>query len=300
MSTDEQGKEPELAAAAPSEPASASTSEPDDADDLRGFHFRKLMHKPLTWILWIGGSLIGAGIAAAFGGPIIGVVVLVVLFLVGLWIVWQIADSQAADDFFHVYAKKRGLELAGKSSLGSATPLLRKGDDQYADRTLTGELAPGIDGVLALYTYVVETTDSHGNRQETDHPFTLGMVEVPECVAHVPELYCQGKFGFHALEKFEDVFRRSKERVKLESKALDDKYEIFVGKGQDENWLRRLFEPSFIVWLTESAPDHFAFELVDGTLVAYVHGHKEDSADLDKVSGAACAVAKRLRDESAE
>jgi hypothetical protein len=28
--------------------------------------------------------------------------------------------------------------------------------------------------------------------------------------------------------------------------------------------------PSFIVWLTESPPDKFAFELVDGILVAYV------------------------------
>ena len=28
---------------------------PDDANDLRGFHFKRLMRKPLTWIL-IGGA----------------------------------------------------------------------------------------------------------------------------------------------------------------------------------------------------------------------------------------------------
>ena len=39
------------------------------------------------------------------------------------------------------------------------------------------------------------------------------MTEVPECVAHVPELYCQRKSGLRSLEKFEDVFRTSKERV---------------------------------------------------------------------------------------
>ena len=31
---------------------------PDDADDLRGYHFRELLHKPLTWVLVGGGSLL--------------------------------------------------------------------------------------------------------------------------------------------------------------------------------------------------------------------------------------------------
>ena len=82
----------------------------------------------------------------------------------------------------------------------------------------------------------------------------------------------------------------------LESEALGDRYEIFVAKDQDDVWLRRLFSPSFIVWLTESAPDKFAFELVGGTLVAYVPEHKEDAADLDRVAAATGAVAQRLRE----
>ena len=88
--------------------------------------------------------------------------------------------------------------------------------------------------------------------------------------------------------------------MKLESEALDEKYEIFCAKGQDATWLRRLFSPVFIVWLTESAPDKFAFELVAGTLVAYVHGHKEDTKDLDTVAAATVAVAGRLREKSSE
>ncbi|HEX8754569.1 MAG TPA: hypothetical protein VF731_14245, partial [Solirubrobacterales bacterium] len=129
---------------------------------------------------------------------------------------------------------------------------------------------------------------------------TLGLIDVPECAAHVPELYCQQKFGFKALEKFEDAFRGKKERVKLESEALDDKYEIFATKQQDQVWLRRLFAPTFIVWLTESTPGKFAFELVDGTLCCYVSGHKESAAELDKIATASGAVAKRLRDEAGE
>ena len=189
---------------------------------------------------------------------------------------------------------------SGRGPLPPATPLLRKGDDRYAERTLTGPIADGFEGTLALYTYEEETRDSDGNKQTSYYHYTLGLLEVPESVAHMPELYCQQKFGLKMLEKFEDVFRRNKERVKLESEALDDKYEIFASKEQDAVWLRRLFAPTFIVWLTESAPDKFGFELVDGTLVGYVRGHHEDTASLDKIGAATSTVASRLREESAE
>src|SRR6185503_1763518 len=44
--------------AATSGSAKAALSEPDDANDLRGYHFRELLHKPLTWVLVGGGSLL--------------------------------------------------------------------------------------------------------------------------------------------------------------------------------------------------------------------------------------------------
>jgi hypothetical protein len=47
---------------------------------------------------------------------------------------------------------------------------------------------------------------------------------VPECAGFVPELYCQRKFGLRPLEKLEDAFRRSKQRIELESEALDERY----------------------------------------------------------------------------
>ncbi len=165
---------------------------------------------------------------------------------------------------------------------------------------MAGPLGDGVEGTLALYTYEDETTDSEGNTQTNYYRYTVGVAEIPECAAHVPELYCQRKFGLRALEKLEDAFRRSKERVHLESEALDERYEIFAGKGQDANWLRQLFSPTFIVWLTDSAPDKFAFELVDGTLCCYVHGHKKSAAELDAIRAASAAVATRLHEESAE
>jgi hypothetical protein len=273
---------------------------PDDANDLRGYYFRQLLRKPLVAGLVAGFTILVAVALAAALGPGIAAVGFVVAALVGLGIVFAIADSRAADAFFSVYASKHNLALGGRSALPAATPLLRKGDDRYAERTLSGEIAPGVGGMLALYTYEDETTDSDGNRQTNYYRYTIGLVEVPECVAHVPELYCQRKFGFRALEGLEDVFRRSKERVKLESEALDDKYEIFAGKSQDAIWLRRLFAPSFIVWLTDETPKKFAFELVNGTLCCYVSGHKEKAEELEVVAAATGSVATRLKQEALE
>ncbi len=275
-------------------------TQPDDANDLRGFHFKRLLGKALTLVL-IAAFTIAAGVAGAvLVGPAIGGAAALAAFLLSLLIVFGIADSRAEEAFFQAYAQQHGLELGGRSPLPATTPLLRKGDDRYAERSLAGTLADGIEGILALYTYEEETTDSEGNRDTSYYRYTVGLVPVPECVAHLPELYCQRKFGLRALEGFEDAFRGSKERVKLESEALDGKYEIFAREGQDANWLRQLFAPTFIVWLTDSAPEKFAFELVDGTLCCYVSGHKKRAAELDEVSAATAAVAKRLREESLE
>ena len=270
----------------------------DDANDLRGHHFKLLIGRPLTWFLIGGFALAGAIGGAVFLSAPLGGAIAAAVVIAGLLIVFAIADSRAADAFFAAYAKERGYTLGGKGPLPAATPLLRKGDRRYANRTLSGPIGEGVQGVVALYTYEVESTDSKGNRETNYYRYTLGLVEVPECVAHLPELYVQRKFGFRALEKFEDVFRGSKKRVSLESEALQEKYEIFADENQDAVWLRRLFSPTFIVWLTDAAPEKFAFELVGGTLCCYVSGHKERAADLDIIAAASAAVATRLRDEA--
>ncbi len=279
----------------------AAATAPEDANDLRGYYFGLLIRKPLSLIL-IGafGIAVGVGLGVLIG-PAFGGAGLVVALLAGVVVVFAIADSRAADAFFEVYAAQRGMTLLhGRGRLPPATPLLRKGDDRYTERTLQGPLAGGPEGTLALYTYEEETRDSNGNQQTNYYRYTVGLLDVPECAGLVPELYCQRKFGLRALEGLEDVFRRSKQRVELESEELLDKYEIFSGKNQDPVWLRRLFAPTFIVWLTEAAPKKFAFELVDGTLCCYVNGHKDDAEDLDAVAIATAAVAKRLSDEAAE
>jgi hypothetical protein len=284
------------ATAAPDPPPAA----PDDANDLRGFYFGRLLRKGLTLIL-IAAFAVAAGIAGAvLIGPAVGGAAAVVAVLLGVLIVFGIADSRAEDAFFQTYAGRHGLELGGRSPLPPSTPLLCKGDDRYAERSLSGPFGEGIEGILALYTYEDETTDSEGNRETNYYRYTVGLVPVPECAGLVPELYCQRKVGLRSLEKFEDAFRSKKQRVKLESEVLDDKYEIFAGKDQDANWLRQLFAPTFIVWLTDAAPKKFAFELVDGNLCCYVSGHKKKAEELEEISAATAAVANRLREESLE
>lgn len=145
--------------------------------------------------------------------------------------------------------------------LPPATALLRKGDDRYAERILRGPLAEGTEGALALYTYETERTDSKGNRQTNYYHYTVGISELPDSVRWVPELYCRRKFGFRALERLEAAFR-STQRVELESEALDQRYEIFAAPEQDANWLRQLFSPTFMVWLSETAPEKFAHALL--------------------------------------
>jgi hypothetical protein len=272
---------------------------PDDADDLRGLHFRQLMRGPLTLSLLAGWTVLAGVVGTNIGSLEAGLLVALVALLIGIGVVFWVADSRAADAFFEDYARQRGLVAGGRSDLPGATPLLRRGDTRYAKRTLNGTLAEVVEGTLALYTYT-ETTSNGESTQTSYHHYTLGLIEVPECTARVPELYCQRKSGLRALEKFEDVFRGSKERVKLESETLERRYEIFAREGQDAQWLRQLFAPSFIVWLTDSAPEKFAFELVDGTLCCYVKGHEESAAELDAIAAASAKVANRLREESLE
>jgi hypothetical protein len=277
-----------------------ASAPPADANALRSYHFRRLIARPAVLIL-IGVLVVAAGTACAiFIGALIGAGTAFVVLLIALLVVLAIADSRAADAFFDAYAQERGMELNGRSPLPAVTPLLQKGDDRYAERSLSGPFGDGVEGILALYTYEEESTDSEGNSQTNYYRYTVGMVNVPECSDLVPELFCQRKFGLRSLEKVEDVFRRSKERVRLESAALDQKYEIFADRGQDQVWLHSLFSPTFIVWLTDEAPKKFAFELVGGNLCCYVHGHEQKAAELDSMRAASAAVATRLREESTE
>ena len=280
-------------------PGGLAPVEVSDTGQLRGAEFGRLIRKPVTIVLLSLAGVIGAGIGAAFA-PVLALIGLVVLPLLGLLIVLMIASSRASDAFFDSYAGSRGLTRGEITDLGSAVPFLNKGDSQKVDEALSGELGPGVEGHLCLYTYTEESVDSDGNRTETDYPFTVFVAEVPEVGPWLPELLVRRKSGFKALEGLEDAFRRNHERVTLESEALRDRYEIFVRTDQDPVWVRELFSPTFIVWLTETPPKGFAFELVGPTLCCFVPKHRRSASALDEFREVGCTVVARLREEAAE
>lgn len=278
---------------------STGTAAVHHANQLRSAKFKVLMRKASTWAWLIGLSLIGGIALGALVGPGVGVAVALILFLIVLAVFFGIADSQAEDAFYDSYCASHGLTRSDSPAIGELTPLLRKGDKSKTDEVFTGELAPGINGDLVLYTYTEVSRDSDGDETETDYPFTFVHVEMPEIVPHMASLQVE-RSGLRFLDGLEDKFRGSLERVTLESETFDKRYEVFVGKGQDQVWTRRVFSPSFIVWLTETPPKSFAFELENGHLVAFVSKHMEDTASLEQVTKIGTYVASRLLEEVAQ
>ncbi len=281
-------------------PKPVATAVPLDTDDTRSQHLRRLAGHPVT--LSIGAT---AAIAALIAGTIVagsiaigaaaagGVVLLTAL------IVFMLASGHAKEDFFRAYAEGRGLSRTSSGSLAPATPLLRRGDKRYAHQIMRGALPGEVEGTLALYTYEDIDRDSEGDDQTTYYHFTVVLVDIPESARFVSELYAQRRFGFRFLDSAEDAFR-TRDRVTLESEALDKRAEIFAGAGEDQNWLRQLFSPTFVHWLGDESPEGTAFELVAGLLCVNVKGHAKTAADLDAICESAGVIARRIREESAE
>jgi hypothetical protein len=273
---------------------------PEDADATQGYHFRRLMGSAVTLIgggILVAAVLIGLGVGVGWG---IGAAAAGGALLLVVLVVWLIANSRAAQDFFTAYASGRGLtRVDGKSMLPPVTPLLRKGDKRYAEQRFNGVLPGGIDGSLCLYTYEDETRDSDGNKQTTYVHFTIVMTELPDTAAYLQELYCQRRFGFRFMDSMEDVFR-SRQRVEQESEAVDKSYEIFIGRNDDMNKARQVLSSTFLVWLEQNSDENFAFELVAGSLVSNVKGHKKSAVELDRICTASAAIARRLQEEAGE
>src|SRR4051795_10161322 len=113
--TAEQETSPEQRSA-PTGPADAAVSRdpgtpdtaPDDANDLRGFHFRRLIHKRST-LLWGGIPTLVLAIALAFGNLLWIPIILIAGTLITLLVCWIRANSRAEDAFFIAYAEEHGL-----------------------------------------------------------------------------------------------------------------------------------------------------------------------------------------------
>ena len=84
---------------------------PTDANALRGHHFKRLIGMQRTWWL-IGVPAVVIGGFLVTTSVVVGLIVALAIVAGGVGVVFAIADSKAADDFFNVYAENHHLELA--------------------------------------------------------------------------------------------------------------------------------------------------------------------------------------------
>jgi hypothetical protein len=101
-------------------------SDPANANSLRWSEFVRLLRLPETRG-WLFGAVVGGGILGLLINPSTAWVLPALALLVGLGVVFWIADRNAAAAFWEVYARVRGYELGGRTRLPESTPLLRKG-----------------------------------------------------------------------------------------------------------------------------------------------------------------------------
>ena len=267
----------------------------------------KIVYGVLAGLVLIGAliNLVANGVGGFFAVIGLAIVALIPLafflaiptFVVVLFIA-QSRARRAEESLMAQYAGQRRLVYSPSGRLPESTPLLSAGTSRQTQDLMAGLLPGGLQGTLAHYTYYVRHSSGQGQSTTTPYPHTVVLVQVPESTAFVRRLLCQerrlGGGSFFGINLSGD------DEVVLESAAINERYRIKTGSGQDQAWLRELFTPVFIDWLATKAMAEFSFELVDGLLVVSV-GERLDRADkLDWLCGAATYVAGRLRGEVAE
>lgn len=195
-----------------------------------------------------------------------------------------------------------------------ATPLLGRGDDRSAIIVGEGELAPGLEGTRAEYSYTFAGDDA-----SEVYGWHVVLTAVPETIGFAPRVTCHARgLKFKAIDDrvlgvldyaigdVPDTSQMPERRVKLESEAFGERYRLRVDHDLGENWARQLFSPAFIDWLTNDAPEKTSWELFDGMLCVFTpvdpsSTEVQAAADApDALIAAAAKIAKRLREEALE
>jgi hypothetical protein len=246
------------------------------------------------------GALLGAALGDHAGSRIaLAVGCAVVLAGIVLVILWVRASSSAEDDFLGSWGRAHALSFVEKPALGEGTPLLRQGDSRKAENGLVGQLE-GRPVTVCHYTYttVSYSTDSKGSRQrhESHHPFTVVRIDgIPGPVSHLT-LHPRNVLDRGWFDGADSALTANRV-VELESMELDRRYKLEVRDAVSDVDVRRIFEPSFMVWCCEQQ-DVF-FELENGELVVAVKHHLDEQAPLDALLDQSRVVLTRLAAASA-
>ena len=144
----------------------------------------------------------------------------------------------------------------------------------------------------------VVKTGRYGNKQRRWVPYTVALTKAPRAERFIPTLACRPRSGLRVFEGVEDfLLHRGMVRVQLESVEFDERFELFVSEQHDANWVRQLFGPSFIVWLTHEPPEGFTFEYGGGTICASVEDHRNTAEELDALVDGLRGVTRAVREQ---
>ena len=144
----------------------------------------------------------------------------------------------------------------------------------------------------------VVKTGRYGNKQRRWVPYTVALTRAPRAQHFIPTLACRPRSGLRVFEGIEDfLLHRGMVRISLESVAFEERFELFVSEQHDANWLRQLFGPSFIVFLTHEPPEGFTFEYGGGTICASLEDHRNDASELDGLIGGLEGVTRAIREQ---
>jgi hypothetical protein len=246
---------------------------------LRDRGFRRL-----TALAGVGAAGFGAAIGFGVGEP--GVMLLFAVLFAALalisiyWWARRRARNDAEDGFLAAWGATLDLAFVEEPSLGAATALLRDGDKREASNGLTGRI-DGRNALICHYTCTDVSTDSNGHRHETDHDYTLARIDFPGTGLSRLGLRPRDLTSARLFDGVRGTFTRERV-IELESSELHAAFRLLAGDDVEDAAVRRVFEPSFMVWcLEQRAPFRPFFELEGGTLVVAFDDHWREEAALD-------------------
>ncbi len=206
-------------------------------------------------------------------------------------------ETSTTESDFGAYLKARGLtpvQLAGMH-LDEYTPMMSVGPGGARGEGGTSSFLDGIPATLLHSTYA-EGRGEDARRRD----FTLAVATIGEAIAFARNLSCRDRQVQDDLAHTEIARFGDSRHVPLESIEFDRRFALQAPPEIDAGWLRQLFSPGLIDFLTTTAPAGFCFELNEGHFCAAIPGRVDAADELDTFIAAASRAARRIRQEAVE
>jgi hypothetical protein len=193
------------------------------------------------------------------------------------------------DATYSSFASAHGLEAAEALQAGPLTPLLVESKHCQVEPALRGTLPGGATGVVGHLAY----------KRNKAFRFNVALTELPGSTAFAPRVFCVRRGRSTRDDEFYG-FEARHSKLWTESIALNERFAVSTSPFQDPNWLRQLFSPAFIDWLSNETPADFSFELCYGSLLGSVEEDHPDAGAIEALCLATSHVAERIRSECEE